>query len=236
MTALVLSECFGPTYQGEGPSTGRRCGFVRLGRCNLDCAWCDTPWTWDWSGANGTVYDPSTELDRVDVDAVVARVRDMNVGLVVVTGGEPMLQRSGLTDLVDALAPTHDIEIETNGTRAPWPALVAHGGVRFNVSPKLANSECDPTRRYDPYALDALVACGRARFKFVVCEPTDLAEVGLLVERHAIDASSVWIMPEGRTDAEQAARRAAIACAALAYGYNLSGRLHVAIWGDQRGH
>ena len=39
---LVVSEIFGPTWQGEGPSLGRRCGFVRLGRCNLACTFCDT--------------------------------------------------------------------------------------------------------------------------------------------------------------------------------------------------
>ena len=33
---LVVSEVFGPTFQGEGPSLGQRAAFVRLGRCNLD--------------------------------------------------------------------------------------------------------------------------------------------------------------------------------------------------------
>src|SRR4029450_7825218 len=54
---LVVSEVFGPTFQGEGPSVGRRAGFVRLGRCNLDCSWCDTPYTWDWER-----HDPAVEL------------------------------------------------------------------------------------------------------------------------------------------------------------------------------
>ena len=37
---LRLVEVFGPTVQGEGPTIGRRCAFVRLGRCNLDCGYC----------------------------------------------------------------------------------------------------------------------------------------------------------------------------------------------------
>src|SRR5437764_321458 len=40
---LVVSEVFGPTAQGEGPALGRRCGFVRLGGCNLSCSWCFAP-------------------------------------------------------------------------------------------------------------------------------------------------------------------------------------------------
>src|SRR3954451_15026034 len=80
---LVVSEIFGPTFQGEGPSIGRRCGFVRLGRCNLACTWCDTKYTWDWSQ-----YDPSVELHRRSVDDIVDAVAAMDVPMVVITGGE----------------------------------------------------------------------------------------------------------------------------------------------------
>jgi 7-carboxy-7-deazaguanine synthase len=40
---------FGPTFQGEGPSAGRRALFIRLSHCNLSCPGCDTPESWDWS-------------------------------------------------------------------------------------------------------------------------------------------------------------------------------------------
>ena len=66
---LVVAEVFGPTFQGEGPSAGRRAMFLRLGRCNLDCAWCDTPYTWDWSR-----FDPAVELHRRTVDDVMSEL------------------------------------------------------------------------------------------------------------------------------------------------------------------
>src|SRR5438046_5626962 len=67
---LVVSEIFGPTFQGEGPSLGRRCVFLRLGACNLHCRWCDTPYTWDWTGRNGIEYDPRQELRRIGAGPV----------------------------------------------------------------------------------------------------------------------------------------------------------------------
>ena len=60
MDDLVVAEIFGPTWQGEGPSAGQVAAFVRLGLCNLTCAWCDTAYTWDRSR-----FDLRAELRRM---------------------------------------------------------------------------------------------------------------------------------------------------------------------------
>src|SRR2546428_209032 len=86
--SLIVSEVFGATVQGEGPSIGRLGGFVRLGRCNQACTWCDTPYTWDWAR-----YDPKVELTEQSVDEVLAKLDGMGVGMIVITGGEPLLQQ-----------------------------------------------------------------------------------------------------------------------------------------------
>lgn len=240
MTQLVVSEVFGPTVQGEGPSAGRRAMFVRLGRCNLDCSWCDTSFTWDWKGKNGVVYDPAVELQRWTVDEILERLDQLETehvapGIVVVTGGEPMLQR-GLVALCDALDARYDVEIETNGTREPTAALAAYA--RFNVSPKLRSSGVDQTKAIIPPALEsfaALASAGRARFKFVVCNAQDLEQVAQLVRDFGIPDGAVWIMPEGRTAEKVQDTLRRVADLAIRCGWNVSTRLHVELWGDERG-
>jgi 7-cyano-7-deazaguanosine (preQ0) biosynthesis protein QueE len=225
---LVVSEVFGPTWQGEGPSLGRRAGFVRLGRCNLACTFCDTPYTWRW-----TDHDPAVELRTAAVDDIVTELLLMDVPLVVVTGGEPLLQQSHLPPLLRPLRDRGiEIEIETAGTLTPTDELLALV-TRFNVSPKLANSGNDLDRRLKPDVLRALESTGRATFKFVAVDPHDLDEIQGIVDDHGL--SDVWVMPEG-TDADTIVRRSReLIEPVLERGWNLTTRLHVLLWGDRRG-
>lgn len=228
---LVVSEVFGPTVQGEGPTIGQRAAFVRLGRCNLDCSWCDTPYTWDWER-----YDPTLELHDRPVSEVVGEVAAMGVDRVVVTGGEPLLQQRRLLPfLEEASERGWTVEVETNGTLAPTDET-ARLVSRFNVSPKLANSGVAADRSIVAAPLRAFAALGaegRAVFKFVVAAPDGLDEVHTIVEAHGL--APVYVMPEGRTaDAVlEGGRR--LADAVVARGWNLTTRLHVVLWGDQRG-
>jgi len=224
---LVVNEWFGPTVQGEGPSTGRRCGFVRLGRCNQQCVWCDEPQTWAWDR-----FDAAAELHEMSVDDVVAAVDAMDVDMVVVTGGEPLLQQQSLGALLRACKERGmRVEVETAGTIAP--AMADDLVDQWNVSPKLANSGNPVGRRYKPDVLRAFEATGCAVFKFVACEPSDLDEVGSIVGECGL--TNIWIMPEG-TDANTLERRSSVlADDVVKRGWNLSTRLHILLWGDRRG-
>nr|MDT0658732.1 7-carboxy-7-deazaguanine synthase QueE [Micromonospora sp. DSM 115978] len=222
-----MAELFGPTLQGEGPSTGQRALFARLSGCNLDCRWCDTPYTWDWAR-----FDKTAESREMPVEAVASWVLSHDADLVVITGGEPLLQHRRLLPLVMALhAAGRRVEIETNGTVDPGPTLAAHAWL--NVSPKLASSGVPADRRIRPDVLRALCDGGRAIFKFVISEPADIAE---LVElQRQLGLSPVWVMPQGIDAQTVLAGLGALAGPALQHGWNLSSRLHVLLWGDQRG-
>ncbi len=228
---LVVAEVFGPTAQGEGPSAGRRASFIRLGGCNLHCSWCDTPFTWD-----ARRHNLRTELTRRPVTDLIREVSGHGTRLVVVTGGEPLLHQHqpGWETLLRTLGLAGiDVEVETNGTIAP--AGTTAWVTRFNVSPKLAHAGDDATARIKPAALHALASSGRACFKFVCRTADDLREVQAMTSTVDIPPHLVWIMPEGTRPELVTARLHMLADPAVAAGFNLTTRLHVLAWGDQRG-
>ena len=225
--SLIVSECYGPTWQGEGPSLGQLTAILRLGRCNLACGFCDTQFTWNWDE-----YDPAQELHELSVAEVLTRLEGIGAPMVVVTGGEPLLQQVGLAPLLCLLKERGvRVEVETAGTIVP---AMADGLVdQWNVSPKLANSGNPLERRYKPDVLRSFEATGRAIFKFVACEPSDLDEADAIVDECGL--TNVWIMPEG-TDAATLERRSSVlADDVVKRGWNLTTRLHILLWGDRRG-
>ena len=90
------------SVQGEGHHTGTSSIFIRFGRCNLRCPWCDTEFD-EWEDMTlGEVID---EVSRFDCERII------------LTGGEPALQ--DLPTLCGALSTLgYHISIETNGTVA----------------------------------------------------------------------------------------------------------------------
>lgn len=224
---LRVTEMFGPTFQGEGPSCGQHAVFVRLSGCPLGCIWCDKPYSWDWSR-----FDPEVESRAVTIDQILGWVHGHPSQLVVITGGEPLAQRS-LVELCTALtAAGRRVEIETSGIIPPTDALTA-AVARFVVSPKLAHSGMSRSRRIRSSALRAFVETGKAAFKFVARVGRDLDEVGELESTYGL--TPIWIMPEGTTEEQVLAGMRRLADPVLARGWHLTSRLHILTWGDRRG-
>ncbi|ASU78923.1 7-carboxy-7-deazaguanine synthase QueE [Actinopolyspora erythraea] len=233
-SGLVVNEIFGPTVQGEGPSAGRICAFVRLGGCNLSCRWCDTPYTWDWTGiASPVPHDPAEELHLLPVEEVADRIRATGVDRVIVSGGEPLNQQHRLVPLLELLSgEAVTVEVETNGTHEPVAPL-ARLVDRFVVSPKLSHSGDSERRRISAAALRSFRELGKSDFKFVVTSPEDLREVDGIVAANSL--RPVWIMPEGRDVDTLVRNLSAVADEVVRRKWNLTGRLHILAWNDVRG-
>jgi 7-carboxy-7-deazaguanine synthase len=124
----AVKECF-LTLQGEGVQSGSRAVFLRFAGCNLwsgreadraeaQCTFCDTDFV-GTDGEGGGKFASADELAQ-RVEALWGEARERR--LVVITGGEPMLQLDRA--LVDALhARGFRIAAETNGTIAATPGI-----------------------------------------------------------------------------------------------------------------
>ena len=65
------------SLQGESTHAGRKCFFIRLSGCNLNCSYCDTQY--------GRAYGSGIERT---VDSLVQEALDSGLKLVEITGGE----------------------------------------------------------------------------------------------------------------------------------------------------
>jgi 7-carboxy-7-deazaguanine synthase len=230
MTKLAVSEVFGPTVQGEGPSIGLPATFLRLAGCNLACTWCDTAYTWDWKRYS---RDEQVQvLNLADVAVLVEHHQAPGLRLVI-SGGEPMLQQRALYPLVWNHLPAHRIEVETAGTVAPEPAFADRVAL-FVVSPKLAHSGNPKELRYRPDALRALSQTGVAAWKFVCRGPVDFDEVASIVNGLNL-VGPVYVKPEGTDHDTLLQRSRELVGPALERGWGISPRLHVDLWGSERG-
>jgi 7-carboxy-7-deazaguanine synthase (Cx14CxxC type) len=118
--AYAVKECF-LTLQGEGVQSGSRAVFLRFAGCNLwsgreqdrataQCNFCDTDFVGTDGEGGGKFADAEALTEQVEAIWGGGEQR-----LVVITGGEPMLQLD--RELVDALhARGFRVAVESNGT------------------------------------------------------------------------------------------------------------------------
>ena len=245
---IRVSEIF-KSIQGEGSTAGRPSVFVRLQSCNLMCGgigtekdgqlhngatWrCDTIETW-MQGQKWEINELADYLASCYRDAFKAGTQ------LIITGGEPLLQRQEVELLIREIQLKTDgtcrVEIETNGTLNPLPH---HLVSQYNVSPKTSNSGMDKNKRIVSSAIQSLsnfAASGKAIFKFVVTREQDIEEVMKdFIEPFQIPAQSVWLMPgcSNRQQYEKVAPVVADICGK--YGFQFSSRLQVNIWNEVTG-
>jgi organic radical activating enzyme len=131
------------TLQGEGPFRGEPAFFIRLAKCNLDCQFCDTFFDdGDWLTFDEIEQRIEETIDQFYIDKKMDRpawtrhaikttdlsedsVVEYQLGspmrkrmVLVMTGGEPMLQ-DNINPFLERMEQVFDkSQIESNGTQA----------------------------------------------------------------------------------------------------------------------
>lgn len=224
---MRVSELF-YSIQGEGILAGIPSFFIRTTGCNLRCAWCDTPYTsWHPEGVDMTL---DGILERLDEYPAARHA--------VVTGGEPLIAPE-IADLTQRLrARNLHITIETAGTVDP-PGIACD---LMSISPKLANSTPEGAfaaqherLRIQPSVLRSLTARFAYQLKFVVAQPSDLEEIRAVAALVDAPPDRILLMPEGIQASVLRERAAWLASLCKAEGYRYCPRLHIELFGNQRG-
>ena len=246
------------TVQGEGKLLGTSCLFIRTSGCNLRCAWigadgngspCDTPYS-----------SHHAETNMMEVDDVVQLVHANrgNMKYVVVSGGEPTMQKG----VVELLAKLQSIgmhtTIETNATifnksmarhinlvsmspklasSTPWSDNLLNTGIDY--SEHWAKKHESKRRNIDTiqkYIDAAKLYDNDFQLKFVVQNPGDIEEIENDFLAHLLGwtADDVVLMPEG-TSSDMLADRSYWAIeAAINRGWRFTPRLHIELFGKAR--
>lgn len=113
MAALISNPTFPiveifESLQGEGFNTGMPAIFVRFGKCNLTCPWCDTNYN---------------QFEAWTLSEILAKVKSYSAKNVIITGGEPTIQPN-LSLLLEQLKQAgYFLAIETNGLKEIPPQI-----------------------------------------------------------------------------------------------------------------
>jgi 7-carboxy-7-deazaguanine synthase len=173
---LVIHEIY-RSIQGETSFAGRPCTLVRLTGCNLRCRWCDTP----------QAFAGGTRMTRA-----VVRERAMALGteLILLTGGEPLLQPGTLPLMTELCDAGKTVLLETSGER---DIAAVDPRVHRIVDLKAPGSGESARNRYENLALLGM----RDELKFVLADRADYEWARELIRRERLTTrvQSVLLSP-----------------------------------------
>ena len=176
---MLVIEIF-KSIQGESTLAGLTSVFVRLAGCNLDCAWCDT----DYAKAKDKGEIEGAR--EIRVDEVIKEVARLDARVVVITGGEPLIQDE-TTELITkllaitlapaALEAPHTVLLETNGS-------IMLAGVDDRVI-KIVDVKCPSSGHADSFKMENLLYINpKDEIKFVIADRTDYNFARKFVDDH----------------------------------------------------
>lgn len=258
---ILLTDHPFRTLQGEGRYAGQGAVFVRTTGCLVQCAWCDSRFS--WMRNDSTI---SYDTDRLAHLLSVFACRGTDYA--VITGGEPFLHDASIASLLHELAMCNSqnkdkavmyrIGFETSGV-APMTETanyIANNPYAFayhiTFSPKLTSALCPPDAKgktpiqlflsnYESaFAHQRVKDAVLADFKFVITKQffrDDIEEVKQLVALYPqiVERKRVWLMLEHTMfESEDLHHYRKLWETCITLGYNFTPRLHTISVGAKR--
>lgn len=245
------------TIQGEGKLAGTPSLFIRLATCNLRCIWQMNDGSFCRCDTSYASFHPN-DKKAWTVDEIVNVIKH-NIGAmqhVVITGGEPLLQKKGLEALCKSIKEDLDlhITIETNGTIFS-EELTKYVDL-FSISPKLSNSVPSPEKlkfyneaetgssryhhevRKNLSVLQNFVDSAKdLQLKFVVAKQSDADEIinDYLKVLKGYKKCDVMLMPLGATHEQITKSNPIVLQMCIQNGWKYTPRIHIDIFGSKQG-
>jgi 7-carboxy-7-deazaguanine synthase len=164
VSRLKITEIF-YSLQGEADTAGIPTTFVRLTGCPLRCQYCDTAYAFHGG-------------EWWEVDAIVARVRELGTRYVCVTGGEPLAQKTCAELLTRLVEEGFRVSLETSGAmslEAVDARVVKVVDVKTPGSGEERRNRYDELSRLDSKDLVKFVICGREDYEWSRAKLKELA-------------------------------------------------------------
>jgi len=242
---LKISELF-YSIQGEGKRSGSPSFFIRTNYCNLRCKFpsgnlCDTEYT-SWFPGD------EKNLGEVEISFITDEFQKVNCNDIVISGGEPTMYPEELAKLCRQLKQIKKdliITVETNGTFIS--DFVKHVDL-MSISPKLRSSipynteyqKLHEKNRINTGVLKEYNSLHRIReidiqWKFVFTALEDIPEILQLQSAVGFENKDIYLMPEGITEEDLRGNRLKTIDACKQYNFNYTERIHILVWGNQRG-
>lgn len=230
---LNITEMF-PSIQGEGRWIGVPAFFIRLSGCNLRCSFCDTAYSWE----KGKEYTQ---------EEITKQINQSKLGVVVWTGGEPLLQPSLLpiVSRLQNILPNISHHLETNGSinfgkdEIPFDYITISPKFDFlNLELKVTPSPSSTDKYFDniPMLYDRITEEDKEYdFKFVIQDESDINKIIDFQKQLSLPSSHIIIMPETITSFGHKLLRDVMVKACMDFGWRYSPRLQVILWENQKG-
>ncbi|UOS09188.1 7-carboxy-7-deazaguanine synthase QueE [Helicobacter pylori] len=240
------------SLQGEGKRIGKPSLFLRLGGCNFSCrgfncktmlhneilTGCDSLYavhpkfkeTWDY------YHEPKPLIERLEDLAPNYKHFDF-----ILTGGEPSLYFNNPI-LISVLEHFYHKKIplfvESNGSIFfEFSPILKE--LHFTLSVKLSFSLEKESKRVNLKALQNILNNAKSvHFKFVLGSKNaaqSIIEIQNLLKQLPLKNNEIFLMPLGATNKELDKNLKTLAPLALEHGFNLSDRLHIRLWDNQKG-